>query len=65
MSLMVFFFLRIIFLVIVISVLQQISVDYLEQAMTIAEISDDIQGYIYQQRAQYLEQKSESHDMNT
>jgi len=44
------------FLVIVISVLQQISVDYLEQAMTTVDINDEIKAYIYKQRAHYLEQ---------
>jgi hypothetical protein len=46
-------------LFIVISVLQQISVDYLEQAMTTVDINDEIQGYIYQQRALYLERLKE------
>lgn len=40
----------------VISVLQQISVDYLEQAITTVDINDEIKGYIYKARAQYLEQ---------
>ncbi len=43
-------------LVIVISVLQKISVDYLEQAMTIVDINDEIKAYIYKERAHYLEQ---------
>jgi hypothetical protein len=50
------FLLIIIFLVIVISILQKISVDYLEQAMTIVDINDEIKAYIYKQRAHYLEQ---------
>jgi len=43
-------------LVIVISVLQKISVDYLEQAMTIVDINEEIKAYIYKERAHYLEQ---------
>jgi hypothetical protein len=44
------------FLVIVISVLQQISVNYLEQALSTVDINDEIKAYIYKERAQYLEQ---------
>lgn len=44
------------FLVIVVSVLQQISVDYLEQALTTVDINDEIKAYIYKERALYLEQ---------
>ncbi|CAF3786647.1 unnamed protein product [Rotaria magnacalcarata] len=44
------------FLVLVMSVLQQISVNYLEQALTTVDIDDEIKGYIYKARAQYLEQ---------
>ncbi|CAF3137647.1 unnamed protein product [Rotaria sp. Silwood2] len=40
----------------IISVLQQISVHYLEQAITTVDINDEIKVYIYKERAQYLEQ---------
>ncbi|CAF3836394.1 unnamed protein product [Rotaria sp. Silwood1] len=40
----------------IISVLQQISVHYLEQALTTVDINDEIKAYIYKERAQYLEQ---------
>jgi hypothetical protein len=43
-------------LVIVISVLKKISVDYLEQAITIVDINEEIKAYIYKERAHYLEQ---------
>ncbi|CAF3565204.1 unnamed protein product [Rotaria socialis] len=40
----------------IMSVLQQISINYLGQAVTTVDIDDEIKGYIYKARAQYLEQ---------
>ncbi|CAF1220010.1 unnamed protein product [Adineta steineri] len=39
----------------IISVLEQISINYLEQAMTSVNINDEIKAYVYKERAQYLE----------
>lgn len=37
------------------SVLQQISVDYLDKAMIDLELNDAMKSFIYKERAQYLE----------
>ena len=44
------------FFILVLSILRQISVDYLEQAMDQVDIDDEIKADVYKERAQYLEQ---------